>query len=101
MTNSIFKLQEVDKMMLPSTNLNHFTYISICDETNRVMLESPHDDDLYKNVMNDLGNDAKWRISSNGDYVWASMNYSKILIQENSEETDISFTLQVSFRYGK
>ena len=94
MTNAIFKLQKVDKMMLPSTNLNHFTYISICDETNRVMLEADHNDSLYKNVMNDLGNDAKWRISNNGDYVWASINYS-------CGENDISFTLQVSFRYGK
>ena len=100
MTNSIFKLQKVDNMLLPSTNLNYFTYISICDETNRVMLEAEHNDSLYKSVMNDLGSDAKWRISNNGDYVYASINYYKILTQENSEDTDISFTLQVSFRYG-
>ena len=94
MTNAIFKLQKVDKMMLPSTNLNRFPHISICDVTNRVMLEADHNDSLYKNVMNDLGSDAKWRISSQGDYVTASINYS-------CGENDISFKLQISFRYGR
>jgi len=53
MTNSIFKLQKVDKMILPSTNLNRFPHISICDETNMVTLEAEHNDSLYlkQNIM--------------------------------------------------
>ncbi len=93
MTNSIYKLQKIDKMILPSTDLNGFTHISICEVTNRIMLEADHEDSLYKSVMNDLGSDAKWRISSQGDYVTATIGYNG-----NGE---IRFTLSISFRYGK
>ena len=89
MTNPIYKLQKIDKMILPSVDLDCFKYITICDATHKIRLVANHSDALYKKVQKDLGSDAEWKVSSQGDYITATIGYNG-----NGE---VRFSLSISF----